>query len=323
MRPWLSVILPTYNGARYVGCALDSILQGQGAGVEVLAIDDGSTDDTLAILAKYASRLDLRIFQQGRTGNWIENTNTALKEARADHACFLHQDDHWLPGRLEAVRDFVAAHHEEAWLVHPSWFIDPAGQRLGMWRCPLSSGLIPAKQLAARLVVQNFIAIPSPVFPRRVVLDLGGMDPALRYTGDWDLWLKLALRLPARYLDRPLTAFRIHPQSQTMQLSRDREDFLGQYETVLGRHLPAIASRSAHPARLTRMAWFSAHLNVALASGHHGAGAPFFSLLGEALALGPAGMLGFARDSRIAERVAARLRIRFRPAGGSAAPFFP
>ena len=99
-RPWLSVLMPTYNGAPYLKATLDSIVRQQDKDVEIIAIDDGSTDNTIPILESYAHRLSTRVVKHCHVGNWVANTNDALAEATADHVCLLHQDDVWFPNRL-------------------------------------------------------------------------------------------------------------------------------------------------------------------------------------------------------------------------------
>src|SRR5712672_1230348 len=103
--PWLSVVMPTYNGGAYLAAALESIRGQQSGGeFEVIAVDDGSEDGTVAILEEYSSRLPLRIVRRARGGNWVASTNHGLSIARGEYACLLHQDDLWMDGRLQAVR---------------------------------------------------------------------------------------------------------------------------------------------------------------------------------------------------------------------------
>src|SRR5437660_9050514 len=85
--PWLSVIMPTYNGAAYLGAALESVRAQGDADIEVIAVDDGSSDDTVGLLESYAGRLPLRVVRRERVGNWGANTNHGLTLARADHVC--------------------------------------------------------------------------------------------------------------------------------------------------------------------------------------------------------------------------------------------
>ena len=149
--------------------------------------------------------------------------------------------------------------------------------------------------------MQNFIAIPAPVFEREAALRAGGMDESLWYTADWDFWLRLAREGTIRYLDAPLAGFRVHPASQTM-VRTDAADRRRQLEAVLERHARAL------PHAVQRAARLSVEVNLALAA-KRGA-VRWSALLGALARLGPAGFRRYLRDSRIVERVAARLRLR-------------
>ena len=108
----------------------------------------------------------------------------------------------------------------------PSVIVDRNGRNLGLWRCPLpDESELPSSFVTERLLVQNFISAPAPVFRKDAWLACGGMDEALWYTGDWDIWLKLAANGPVRYHNTVTTAFRIHGGSQTVTASRDLIDF--------------------------------------------------------------------------------------------------
>jgi hypothetical protein len=311
--PWLSVVMPTYNGAEYLRAALDSVA-GEGTdGLELLVVDDGSTDGTPELLREYARRLPLRIVSERRAGNWVAGTNLALRAAAGTYACFLHQDDLWLPGRLEATRGALVG-SDVALLVHPAIFVDRAGKKVGKWSTPFGQAArtIPGADFVERLLVQNFLAVPAPVFRREVALGAGGLDERLWYTADWDLWLRLAAHGPVRHLPAPLAAFRVHAASQTMAPTRTRRDFEEQMSTVLERHFAGWAS-SAAPERarsVRRVAELSVRLNAALAAAARGERVEWISLAGALAALGPAGVRRYWRDSRIWERVRARRRVR-------------
>lgn len=309
-RTWLSVLMPTYNGAAYVAAALDSIATQVQDDVEVIALDDGSTDGTLALLRRYSDQLPLRIVARGRIGSWVTNTNHGLSLARGEFVCYLHQDDCWLPHRLATLKARALAHSGVALFLHASFFIDAVGRRLGTWRCPLPPHRpLHPDSVLERLLVQNFIAIPAPLFRREAALRVGGMDERLWYTADWDFWLKLAAVGETFYDPRPMACFRIHALSQTMRQSRDGGEFRRQHEAVLERHLPAwLRSHADLRPVLPQVAEFSAALNTALAGSLHRRMPNWAHLLGLGFALGPAGWHRFLRDSRIVERVRARLQ---------------
>jgi glycosyltransferase involved in cell wall biosynthesis len=306
--PWLSVIMPTYNGQTFLKEALDSLVAQEDGGLEVVAVDDGSTDGTLRILKTYSRRLRLNILENDHVGNWVVGTNIGLKSATGKYASLLHQDDIWLPGRLRHVRTALATAGRPALLVHPIWFIDPDGRRAGSWRCPLPEGkLLGPEMVLPRLLVQDFIPVLGTVFPRDVAIDAGGLDTDLWYTADWDLWLRLAARGPTWHTARRLAAYRIHPETQTATRSANLAGFRHQLETVLKRHLDDKTARV-----IGRPAQFSVDVNVALAALSHGKPASILGLIGRFLSLGPVGWWRYLRYSRILERAGSRLRVSLR-----------
>jgi len=309
MTPWLSVVLPTYNGATHLATALESVRHEPLDGVEIIAVDDGSTDDTREILRSFGGDLPLTVIERAHVGNWTRTTNIGLRAAHGTFACFLHQDDRWLRGRITAVRRELERWPDVGMVIHHAAFIGPRDERLGPWRCPLEGGAVDRRLLVERLLVQNFIAIPSPVFRRDLALIGGGLDEALWYAADWDLWLRLARTAPSRLIDSTLTAFRIHPESQTMTRSERADDLREQMTVVFRRHLSDDIVSGVR-----RAATFSIQVNAALARATRGSPLPLPRLAGEFAALGPRGWHRYLRDSRIMERVTSRIRMRLRTA---------
>ncbi|RMH20530.1 MAG: glycosyltransferase [Acidobacteria bacterium] len=317
--PWLSVVMPTYDGARFVGAALDSLAAENDPGIEVLVVDDGSTDATREVVRRYAPRLNLHtVFRQHR-GNWVASTNLGIGMARGRYLAFLHQDDYWLPGRAADLKRRIAAQPEAVMHLQPALFADAAGRSLGLWRCPLPAGrLLPGSQVCERLLVQNFIAVSAPCVRLDVARACGPVDERLWYTADWWLWLAVAGRGPVSYDRRPTSAFRLHPGAQTLTRSRDAAALRWQLERVLSEGLAALPA--ARRRRVEGAARFSVEVNLALGAWHHGRRPSLLGLARRALALGPAGLWRYARCARLHERVPARLRAGLRRRGDQRAP---
>ena len=311
--PWLSVLMPTYNGAAYLRSALDSVVAQHDPEIECIAVDDGSTDDTVAILRTYADRMALEIVERPRVGDWVANTNIALARARGAFACLLHQDDTWLDGRLRRMKAATDRHPDVDLLLHPAWFIDSRGRRLGPWRCPLPAepAVIDPAVILPRLMIQNFVAIPSPIFRTTAARAVGGLDDALWYTADWDFWLKLGATSRTLYLPEPLACFRVRPEAQTSRRSVDIADFTAQQDIVLDRHLGRLGADARR--RTRRVAAFSIAVNTVLASRYHRQTASMMPVFTTFLRLAPWEWHTYLRHSRIWERVRARLRAQLRP----------
>ena len=161
----ISVIMPTYNGEQFLAASLESVRQQFADDIELLIVDDGSTDGTLDIIRRFAESMPLRLITPGRIGNWIAATNIGLREATGEWTCLLHQDDLWLPGRIATIRAAIG-NAKGSLIVHNAKFIGPQGQSLGPSTCPLPPGDVPSDLFIERLLVQNFIALPSPAFRR-------------------------------------------------------------------------------------------------------------------------------------------------------------
>ncbi len=307
--PFLTVVMPVHCGERWIEPTLKSLAAEATDDVEVLVIDSSPDAGTAEMVRRFGAGLSLELLTRPDLSNWRTKTNFGVEHARGAHVCTLHQDDLWLPGRVAAIRDWIASAPEAALHLAPTTIIDQDGNPLGTWRCPLPAeeAVTPALVLE-RLLVQNFIAVPSPVFRRDAWLACGGLDLDLWYTADWDLWLKLASRGPVRYHETVTAAFRIHGSSLTVTGSRDSADFEDQMRIVLDRHLSRLSP--ARAAAVGRVARASIKVNVALAAASSGG----LGALGRAachmLSLGPHGLYRYLRDSRLLERVVPRLRAK-------------
>lgn len=312
MRPWLSVIMPTFNGAAFLDQALRSVLAQRDEEIEVIAGDDGSADETVAILEAFRPALRLRIVRQPHGGNWAAGTARGMALARGAWLCWLHQDDAWRPGRLHVVKSLLAAHSDAAMLVHPCRYIDARGEDVGDWRCPLPrrGGVLAPLEVLERLLVQCFIGTPATVFSARAMRAAGLPDASLRYAADWDYWLRLALVGPTVYHAAPLASFRVHARSQTVtgiSLAAERRVEL---HRVLDRYLPELQGRHPRAGLIERVARLSVEVNYGLSATLCGRPADWAALARDFAALGPGSWRRFWRDSRLIDRCWSRWRLR-------------
>jgi glycosyltransferase involved in cell wall biosynthesis len=301
--------MPVHEGAAWIAATLDSLAEEPTTGLEIIVIDSSPTGATAAIVERFADRLPLRLLQRRDLGPWQTKTNLGVELATADYVCMLHQDDLWLPGRVEAVRRWLDQSPETELHLAPTAIIDRHGNRMGRWNCPLpAEEALGAEFLLGRLLVQNFVSVPAPIFRRSTWLACGGMDERLWYTADWDMWVKLASAGPVVYHNEITTAFRVHGSSLTVTGSRDAGEFRSQMQIVLGRYLPRLPASSRR--RVEPAARASISVNVSLAAASGGDLKALFGAARAVLSLGPGGMRRYLRDSRLRERVACRLRAK-------------
>jgi hypothetical protein len=309
-KPWLSVVLPTHNGEQWVGATLDSFAIQADPGIEIVIVDTSDGPETRRIIEGYSDRLQLRFIDPAGAEGCMAKTNRAVSQARADHISWLCQDDLWLPGRVAAACRWISEDPDAPLHIAPAVIVDRTGRTLGKWRCPLSAHEREPdrERLLAKLLVQNFLFAGSLVVRRDAWLAVGGLDARLGYTGDWDLWLKLAAQGRTRYHPDVTAGFRVHDQSATVHLTRARDDCIEQQTLVVERHIGSIpAARAAH---VRRMARASAHINADLAEAAGGSVSALFRACWHAARLGPLGLASYLDSSRVVDRSLPRLRAR-------------
>jgi glycosyltransferase involved in cell wall biosynthesis len=307
--PFLTVVMPAHCGERWIEATLDSLAAEATPDIEVIVIDGSPDSGTANLVRRYADRLSLELIPRFDLNNWRTKTNFGVERAKASHVCMLCQDDLWLPGRAAAIRRWIDEAPDAVLHLAPTAIVDHKGRSLGIWRCPLPSDTVaPSALVLERLLVQNFIASPTPVFRRDAWLACNGLDVDLWYTADWDVWLKLARQGPVRYHDFVSAGFRIHNESMTMSGSRDPADFESQMRIVLDRHVGQLTPARSAP--VVRAAQASIKVNIALAAASGGSLGALGNAAAQLLLLGPLGLHRYLRDSRLFERVVPRLRAK-------------
>ncbi len=231
VRPRVSVVVPVFNGAAHVSDAIESVLAQTAGDLELIVVDDGSTDDTAAVIAGHADR-DLRIVPLARPHRGLSAArNAGLAVARADLVAFLDADDVWLPRKLEAQIAWLTAHPGcEACFTHTEE-IDDALRVITPW------GDIEERygraSVGPRVLVEhgNLVAgSGSGVMAIAAGLrEAGGFDERLVACEDLDLWYRLALRAPLRAVPEVLVQIRRSPgqmQSDFNRVLQGRIQFL-------------------------------------------------------------------------------------------------
>jgi len=215
----VSVVIPAYNAAPFVGAALDSVLAQTEPVGEVLVVDDGSTDETAALVESYGPQV--RLIRQANAGVSAAR-NRGIREARGDWVAFLDADDTWLPGKVAAQTAALRAAPERAMCYSAFQVVDEALRPL---RIEWSDRRGPA--LEDLLLRGNVVGSVCTVMARRDLLaGLGGFDPALSYCADWDLWVRMAARTEFLYLPEPLVTYRQHAAMMSRGVARLEHDSL-------------------------------------------------------------------------------------------------
>jgi glycosyltransferase involved in cell wall biosynthesis len=205
-RPSVTAVIPCFNAARHVGEAIDSVLRQTGANVEIVVVNDGSTDDFDTAVAPFRSRIT--IVSQANAGQGTAR-NRGIAEARTPYVAFLDADDRWRPDKTARQVAFLET-HPECGLVHTARAIIGVNGE-GVPESPLAPEPVrPARgQCLVELIAGNSIIVSS-VMVRRSLLDEVPFATDVSGVEDWDLWVRLAARTRFEYLDEPLTEYRVH-----------------------------------------------------------------------------------------------------------------
>ena len=231
----VSVIIPAYNAAAFVREAVDSALAQTHPNIEVIVVDDSSTDETPAILAAYGDRI--RVHRQPNTGVGGAR-NTGARLATGEWVAFLDADDVWLPRKIEAQLNAVG---DGAW-VYTNRF--NFGARGPVPEVQSDITLMTDGDVFVPLLLRgNFITVSSVMMRTRLVLEVGGFCHQNGGCEDWDLWLRVAVRHhEVRYVAEPLVGYRFTTTSMSanhraMAPAR-RAVVASALETERGRSLP-------------------------------------------------------------------------------------
>ena len=237
--PLVSVIIPAYQASRHINATLDSARRQTLEDIEIIVVDDGSTDDTPEIVSRVGS-IDKRVRLVTQANRGVAAArNRGIEAARAQYVAPLDADDLWRPDKLElqvaAIEQGVAGY-----VLAYCWYvaIDTDGRMVGRFDFrPAAAG-----DAFAEFVMQNLVGASGPLLKRSVVETVGGYDPTLRMRGgqgseDWKLFAQMAATGPVTVVPRFLMGYRRVPGS----MSRD-------HRAGLGSHLTAVADiQAAHP----------------------------------------------------------------------------
>jgi glycosyltransferase involved in cell wall biosynthesis len=209
----VSVVIPAYNAARYLAEAIDSALAQSHAAVEVIVVDDGSTDETPAVAASYGQRI--RFLRQANAGP-ARARNFGASAACGAYLAFLDADDYWMPEKLTRQLACLRAHPEAALVHTPVFELDDTTGARELRIEPLEEF---HGECYERLFLGNHITLSTVLVRRTCFEAVGGFDETIRTASveDYDLWLRLARRFPLAHLDVPLVVYRRHAANASRQ----------------------------------------------------------------------------------------------------------
>ncbi len=206
--PIVSIVTPACNQAAFLRETIESVLVQSYRNIEYIVIDDGSTDETPEILKRYGNRFSW--FTQNNLGQ-TPTINRGWTLATGEILAWLNSDDTLMPDAASKAVAFLKAHPEVSVVFGDTLFTDADGKPL--YRSPPQRGFSYDRFV---LECHNPIPQPSAFVRRRVIEDVGKLDPYYKYFMDWDFWLRVGMRHRIEYVPELLSTYRLHPNSNTV-----------------------------------------------------------------------------------------------------------
>ena len=233
--PDVSVVIPVHNGAQYVAQAIQSALDQEGVRVEVIVVDDASTDTTSAVVAAFGDRVQYVALPKQTTS--IATTTAGIALATGVLVGILHHDDYYLPGKLRRHVDVMRANSDVGLSYSAQHYVAPGGAHLWTLRSPVAHHdyVVPGVVELEHMMVQNYLNFSNAIVRRSAYDAVGPYEEDLWFSAEWDMWTRLLMVSAVAYIDDPLVCYRLHPGSQTFTGSRDTTAFLDQLQRVLDR----------------------------------------------------------------------------------------
>jgi glycosyltransferase involved in cell wall biosynthesis len=221
----VSVVIPSYNHARFLRRRLDSVLRQSFGDFEVIILDDCSTDDSRSILSEYAKNPKIRIeLNEKNSGSTFKQWNKGVRLSRGEYIWLAESDDYADARLLERLVGALDAEPAAVFAYCRSWRVDSEDRPYGFidhyladldqdrWTGDFcSEGLAECRNY---FIFRNVVANASAVVFRKAIYEaVGGADESYQLCGDWKLWASMALRGKVLHLSEPLNYFRFHDGS--------------------------------------------------------------------------------------------------------------
>jgi glycosyltransferase involved in cell wall biosynthesis len=231
--PLVSVLVTTYNHARYVEEALDSLRRQTSQDFEVIITDDASTDGCADVIATWLARTGYpaQFVRNSNNRGICANRNAALARTSGAFVCSLSGDDCYEPDRIERqLACFLTQPQRVAAVYSDMLVVDSQGRPSGLsfLDSALGGAAPPQGDLFARILAGNFLPAPAVMLRRSAIADVGGYDESLFYE-DFDMWLRLSFRFNFIYLPGRLVRYRAIESS--MSRSRSNQPLMSKTRT--------------------------------------------------------------------------------------------
>jgi len=235
-KPLVSVIIPTYNRAHFLPDAIESVLAQTYKNWELIVVDDGSTDNTREVVARFGGQV-CYLYQENKGCGAARNTG--IEYARGEYIALLDSDDVWYPDKLALQVDLFKRFPGTGMVGCGCHWLNSQGARTGV---SLPPELLDYRELKVRYAISG---TPSTVLINRKALEsVGTFDPSLLRCQDWDLWLRIGKEFEIRSVRKVLAA------------SKGRQDLRAEIEKKKAYWLRVIDRHLAGKDRTRAYSWY-------------------------------------------------------------------
>jgi glycosyltransferase involved in cell wall biosynthesis len=242
--PLVSVIIPCLNRETLVGQAIESALGQTHQNVEIIVVNDGSTDGTEKVVQSYTDNGKVRYFKHEVNKGIPAARNTGIRNSLGDYVAFLDSDDMWLPNKVEVqLRAFSQDAASRVGMVWTdAYFVDELGNtRTREVVLPHDFSFLANEKVLKLLFMRNFVIGGTSMVRRSCFDKVGLLDEELRGgTDDYDLWLRLAPHFKFVYVPIPLATVRLHGGNHS-SVEGNTRDTLVSVKKAVARH-PELAA---------------------------------------------------------------------------------
>lgn len=226
VEPLVSIIIPNYNHGAYLADAIQSALDQTYSNIEIIVVDDGSTDDSQAVANKFREQIH---YMYQRNGGLCAARNTGLRAAKGTYIGLLDADDMLEPDYCRQLVSALLAFPDAEGIICGYRFVDVKNNSLPQ----VESRCLAGENLYEILLGGNFLVPESVLLHRRCYKSAGPFDTALTACEDWDMWLRVSKSHKIICTERVLTRHRILPAS----MSSDPLRMLNNRLAVLHKHV--------------------------------------------------------------------------------------
>lgn len=241
MEPLVSVCIPAYNNAGYIKDTIQSVLKQTYENMELIVVDDNSTDNTVEVLESIQDKR-LKIYKNEKNLGMVGNWNRCLELATGEYVKLICADDMIAKNAIEKEAKAMKKHPSVNLVESDTRLVDINGKKTGQFRRYHKSGVVDGKKLAKiSLMIQDFYGAPVNNLIRRSALKkTGGFDTSFTYILDFDMWLRLSCTGDVYIIHEQLNSFRIRNDSNTgMLIGEKRDVYNAEHRKLLEKHAKA------------------------------------------------------------------------------------